>query len=116
MSGAMPQPLAGDFDEHRSALFDNTYNELRRRGYAASEIVMPDWGSKTFTACNDHNGCEETPPLNALVDALARSCTGKIDVVGHSVGVTLAHGRSCATTWPAAWTVSLASLAPTAPG
>ncbi len=50
MSGAMPQPLAGDFDEHRSALFDNTYNELRLRGYAASEIVMPDWGSKTCTA------------------------------------------------------------------
>lgn len=97
------------------ASFDNTYDELRRRGYAASEIVRQDWGSKTCAACNDHNGSEETPVLNALVDALARSCTGKIDVVGHSMGVTLADGRSCATTWPAAWTVSLASLAPTAP-
>ena len=74
----------------RPSSFDNTYDELRRRGCAASEIVRPDWGSKTSAACNDHNGSEETPVLNALVDALARSCTGKIDVVGHSMGVTLA--------------------------
>ena len=75
------------------ASFDNTYDELRRRGCAASEIVRPDWGSKTCAACNDHNGSEETPVLNALVDALARSCTGRIDVVGHSMGVTLAAGQ-----------------------
>ena len=75
------------------ASFENTYDELRRRGCAASEIVRPDWGSKTCAACNDHNGSEETPVLNALVDALARSCTGRIDVVGHSMGVTLAAGQ-----------------------
>lgn len=72
------------------ASFDNTYNQLRARGYQANEIFRPNWGSKTCPACNDHNGSEETPVLNALVDALARSCTGRIDVIGHSMGVTLA--------------------------
>lgn len=72
------------------ASFDNTYNELRRRGYLAREIIRPNWGSKTCAACNDHNGSEETPVLNALTEALAQSCTGRIDVVGHSMGVTLA--------------------------
>jgi len=28
--------------------------------------------------------------LDALVEAIARSCTGRIDVIGHSMGVTLA--------------------------
>ena len=72
------------------ASFDNTYAELRARGWQASEILRPDWGSKICAACNDHNGSEETPVLNALVDAIARSCSGKIDVIGHSMGVTLA--------------------------
>jgi triacylglycerol lipase len=70
--------------------FDNTYVELRARGLGADEIFRPDWGSKTCAACNDHNGSEEAPVLDAIVDALARSCTGKIDVIGHSMGVTLA--------------------------
>lgn len=70
--------------------FDNTYDELRSRGYASSEIVRPNWGSKTCPACNNHSGWEETPVINAMVDALAVSCTGKIDVIGHSMGATLA--------------------------
>src|SRR5690606_9920215 len=70
--------------------FDNTYVELRARGLADSEILRPDWGSKACPACNDHHGSEETPVLDALVEAIARSCTGKIDVIGHSMGVTLA--------------------------
>ncbi len=70
--------------------FDNTYVELRARGYAAGEIFRPSWGSKTCAACNDHRGSEETPVLNAMVNALAASCTGKIDVIGHSMGATLA--------------------------
>ena len=69
--------------------FDNTYNELRARGYATSQIFRPNWGSKTCPACNDHSGSEETPVKNALVDAIAGSCTGKIDIIGHSMGVTL---------------------------
>lgn len=70
--------------------FDNTYNELRARGWLASEILRPSWGSKSCAACNDHSGSEETPVIDALVEAAARSCTGKIDVIGHSMGATLA--------------------------
>lgn len=72
------------------ASFDNTYAQLRARGWQASEILRPNWGSKTCAACNDHSGSEETPVLDALVEGIARSCTGKIDVIGHSMGVTLA--------------------------
>lgn len=70
--------------------FDNTRDELRRRGYAASEIIRPSWGSKTCPACNNHHGSEEVPVLDALIEAIARSCTGRIDVIGHSMGATLA--------------------------
>lgn len=70
--------------------FDNTYVELRARGYSDAQIYLPNWGSKTCPACNDHSGSEETPVANALNAAIAASCTGKIDVVGHSMGVTLA--------------------------
>ena len=70
--------------------FDNTYNELRARGYATTQIFRPNWGSKTCAACNDHNGSEETPVENAMIDAIASSCTGRIDVIAHSMGVTLA--------------------------
>ena len=70
--------------------FDNTRQELLSRGYSASQIFTPNWGSKTCAACNDHNGSEETPVANAIVDAIAASCTGKIDVIGHSMGATLA--------------------------
>ncbi|WP_133500937.1 alpha/beta fold hydrolase [Cognatilysobacter terrigena] len=70
--------------------FNATYNELIARGYTASQIFRPNWGSKTCAACNDHEGSEETPVVNALVDAAAASCTGKIDVISHSMGATLA--------------------------
>ena len=68
----------------------NTYNELRNRGYSASELYLPDWGSKSCPTCNNHDGSEETPVRNAIKTAIASSCTGKIDVIGHSMGVTLA--------------------------
>ncbi|AKJ02176.1 hypothetical protein [Archangium gephyra] len=70
--------------------YNNTYNTLLSRGYAAADIFRPSWGSKTCAACNDHSGSEETPVRDAINQALARSCTGKIDVIGHSMGVTLA--------------------------
>lgn len=70
--------------------FDNTYVELRARGYTDTQIFRPSWGSKSCPACNDHSGSEETPVENALIDAIASSCTGKIDVIAHSMGVTLA--------------------------
>lgn len=74
----------------KPADFDNTVAELQRRGYAAGQIYRPDWGSKTCAACNDHSGSEETPVQNAISSALAASCTGRIDVIGHSMGATLA--------------------------
>jgi triacylglycerol lipase len=73
----------------KPADFDNTYVELQRRGYTAGQIFRPSWGSKTCAACNDHSGSEETPVENAIIDAIAASCTGRIDVIGHSMGVTL---------------------------
>jgi alpha-beta hydrolase superfamily lysophospholipase len=70
--------------------FNNTYNELLQRGYSAGQIFRPDWGSKLCAACNDHFGSEETPVDTAMRNALAASCTGRIDVIGHSMGATLA--------------------------
>ncbi len=70
--------------------FIATHDLLRQRGYAESQIIAPSWGNAFCAACNDHNGSEEAPVENAIVDALASSCTGKIDVIGHSMGATLA--------------------------
>lgn len=72
-----------------SSDWDNTYNELISRGYTSSDIYRPNWGS-SCVACNNHSGSEEVPVGNALLDAYKSSCTGKIDVIGHSMGVTLA--------------------------
>ncbi|MCK7594775.1 alpha/beta fold hydrolase [Pseudomarimonas salicorniae] len=70
--------------------FNNTVSELQRRGYAASQIHRPAWGSRSCAACNDHYGSEEAPVLDAMIEAIAGSCTGRVDVIGHSMGVTLA--------------------------
>ena len=70
--------------------WNNTYNLLLSKGYDPAEIFRPDWGSKSCAACNNHYGSEETPVRNAINNALAASCTGKIDVIGHSMGATLA--------------------------
>ncbi|QDH71807.1 alpha/beta fold hydrolase [Lysobacter alkalisoli] len=72
------------------ASWDNTRNELLARGLSDAEILRPAWGNGSCAACNDHNGSEETPVLDALVEAIAVSCTGRIDVIGHSMGATLA--------------------------
>lgn len=70
--------------------FDQTYQALLAIGYQPAQIHRPNWGSKTCPACNDHHGSEETPVANALSQARASSCTGRIDVIGHSMGATLA--------------------------
>lgn len=70
--------------------FDPTRSVLLARGYTPAQIFRPDWGSKTCAACNDHAGSEEVPVENAIIDAIASSCTGRIDVVAHSMGATLA--------------------------
>ncbi len=69
--------------------WNNTYQEIRSRGVPASQIFRPAWGSNC-AACNNHDGSEEWPVVNAMADALDASCTGKIDVIGHSMGATLA--------------------------
>jgi pimeloyl-ACP methyl ester carboxylesterase len=70
--------------------FNNTVSELKQRGYTNAQIFRPAWGSRTCPACNDHQGSEETPVLDAMIDAIASSCTDRVDVIGHSMGVTLA--------------------------
>ena len=70
--------------------WDNTYNYLLSKGYTSADIYRPNWGSKSCAACNDHSGSEETPVRQAISNAIANSCTGKIDVIGHSMGATLA--------------------------
>ena len=67
-----------------------TYDELRQRGYSDNQIFRPSWGSKHCASCNNHLGSEETPVNLAIASAIEQSCTGKIDVIGHSMGVTLA--------------------------
>ena len=73
-----------------SSDWDPTYDALIADGYSSSEIFRPSWGNKACQACNNHSGWEETPVRNAIEDAIAASCTGRIDVMGHSMGATLA--------------------------
>jgi triacylglycerol lipase len=70
--------------------WNNTVSTLKGRGYVDSQIYRPSWGSKTCAACNAHTSGNLTPVKSALQSARAASCTGKIDVIGHSMGVTLA--------------------------
>lgn len=70
--------------------WDNTVSELYSRGYSSGDIYRPNWGYKSCPACNNHSGWEETPVADAIQDAIAGSCSGKIDIIGHSMGVTLA--------------------------
>ncbi|MFL0799214.1 MAG: lipase [Agarilytica sp.] len=72
-----------------SSDWNNTYNKLKSKGYSNSQIHRPNWGSSN-AANNNHSGSEETPVKNAINSAISSSCTGKIDVIGHSMGVTLA--------------------------
>lgn len=69
--------------------WDNTYELLLTKGYSSNQIYRPSWGS-SYAANNNHSGSEETPVRNDITAALNSSCTGKIDVIGHSMGVTLA--------------------------
>lgn len=70
--------------------WNNTVSTLKSRGYTDSQLYRPNWGSKTCAACNDHTAGNLNPVKSALQSAKAASCTGKIDVIGHSMGVTLA--------------------------
>lgn len=70
--------------------FQNTYDALLADGRTASQIHAPAWGNPLCAGCNDHRGSEETPVRQAISSALAASCTGRVDVIGHSMGATLA--------------------------
>ncbi|MBI1891810.1 MAG: lipase [Burkholderiales bacterium] len=70
--------------------WNNTVSTLKGRGYVDSQLYRPSWGSKTCAACNAHTASNLDPVKTALRNAKAASCTGKIDVIGHSMGVTLA--------------------------
>lgn len=67
----------------------NTYDLLKANNYQDSDIYRPSWGSSSASN-NNHSGSEEIPVKNAINDALENSCTGKIDIIAHSMGVTLA--------------------------
>ncbi len=70
--------------------WNSTVTTLKGRGYLASQLYLPNWGSKTSAGSNDH-GSANTGVVKASIQAAAdSSCTGKIDVVSHSMGVTLA--------------------------
>jgi hypothetical protein len=70
--------------------WNDTVSTLKSRGYTDSQLYRPSWGSKTCAACNSHDSTNTGVVKSALQSALASSCTGKIDVIGHSMGVTLA--------------------------
>lgn len=70
--------------------WNNTVTTLKGRGYVDAQIYRPNWGSKTNAGSNDHNATNTGVVKNAMTAAFAGSCTGKIDVIGHSMGVTLA--------------------------
>lgn len=69
--------------------WDNTYDLLKTKGYQDTDIYRPSWGSSSASN-NNHSGTEETPVNNAINNAITSSCTGKVDIIGHSMGVTLA--------------------------
>ena len=70
--------------------WNDTVSTLKGRGYLASQLYLPNWGSKTSAGSNDHGAANTTVVKNSITAAYAASCTGKIDVIGHSMGVTLA--------------------------
>jgi pimeloyl-ACP methyl ester carboxylesterase len=70
--------------------WDRTVAVLKANGWTDAMIFRPSWGSKISPTSNDHYGSELDTVKTALKNALAKSTTGKIDVMGHSMGVTLA--------------------------
>ncbi|MCH8621548.1 lipase family protein [Undibacterium sp. TS12] len=67
-----------------------TISTLKSQGYTDAQFYRPNWGSKTNPAINDHSAANTNPVKASMQAAKAASCTGRIDVIGHSMGVTLA--------------------------
>jgi triacylglycerol lipase len=70
--------------------FQATHDLLIQRGYTEAQIFAPAWGNGLCAACNDHSASELAPVETAMTAAIAASCSHKIDVIGHSMGATLA--------------------------
>ena len=70
--------------------WNSTVSTLKGRGYLATQLYLPNWGSKTNAGSNDHGATNTSVVKSSMTAAYASSCTGKIDVIGHSMGVTLA--------------------------
>lgn len=70
--------------------WNSTVSMLKSRGYVDAQLYLPNWGSKTNAGSNDHGTANTSVVKTSLQSAAASSCTGMIDVVGHSMGVTLA--------------------------
>lgn len=69
--------------------WNRTVSYLKSRGWTDYMIIRPSWGGSN-AAYNDHCGSELSAVKSALQTAMGRSRTGKIDVMGHSMGATLA--------------------------
>jgi len=72
--------------------WNNTVSLLKSKGWLDSQIFRPDWGRKGLTGAslNAHDSTNTGKIKTAISSAISKSCTGKIDVLGHSMGVTLA--------------------------
>jgi len=72
--------------------WNNTVSLLKSKGWADSQFFRPDWGYKTVTMAsyNSHDSTNTGKVKSSITSAINSSCTGKIDVLGHSMGVTLA--------------------------
>lgn len=72
--------------------WNSTVSLLKSKGYTDAQIFRPDWGYKTVVGAslNTHDSTNTGKVKTAINAALSSSCTGKIDVLGHSMGVTLA--------------------------
>ncbi|MFL0811251.1 MAG: hypothetical protein K6L76_12610 [Agarilytica sp.] len=81
---------------HGNGVEPKDFNYLRDAliniDYAENEIIMPSWGKKGLSGVhvNDHDGAELESVTEGLLAALETSCSGKIDVVAHSMGNTIA--------------------------
>ena len=72
--------------------WNNTVSYLKSKGWTDSQIFRPDWGYKSAlqASLNSHDSTNTGKVKTSISSAISKSCTGKIDVMGHSMGVTLA--------------------------
>ena len=72
--------------------WNNTVSLLKSKGWTDAQIFRPDWGYKSalYASYNAHDTTNTNKVKSSISSAISKSCTGKIDVLGHSMGVTLA--------------------------